>query len=118
MKKNGKYRFSLQFGMESKEDVTAGELLERLGNKKSKFVVAALNEYISRHPEQNGEVCALQSKIQSVPTELLELKIKEILFQQFKNGNTSEIVDERQEDDHEAMHQDIIGMLDDLELFN
>ena len=117
MKKNGKYRFSLQFGMESKEDVTAGELLERLGNKKSKFVVAALNEYISRHPEQNGEVSALQSMVQSVPTELPELKIKEILFQQFQDGNPSEIVDERQEDDQEAIHQDIIGMLDDLELF-
>lgn len=118
MKKNGKYRFSLQFGMESKEEVVAGELLERLGNKKSKFVVAALNEYISRHPEQSGEVSALQSIVQSVPTELLELKIKEILFQQSHTGNLSEIVDERQEEDHVAMHQDIIGMLDDLVLFN
>ena len=31
MKKDGKYRFSLQFGADSEEQVKAGELLERLG---------------------------------------------------------------------------------------
>lgn len=51
MKKNGKYRFSLQFGAESAEQIRAGELLERLGNKKSQIVVAALNEYMTTHPE-------------------------------------------------------------------
>lgn len=36
MKKDGKYRYSLQFGMSSEEEIRAGELLESLGNKKSK----------------------------------------------------------------------------------
>ena len=42
MKKDGKYRFSLQFSADSEEQVRAGELLERLGNRKSAVVVAAL----------------------------------------------------------------------------
>ena len=51
MKKNGKYRFTLQFGMDSDEEVRAGELLERLGNRKSVVIVAALCEYMEAHPE-------------------------------------------------------------------
>lgn len=51
MKRDGKYRFSLQFGSETREQVQAGELLERLGNRKSAVVIAALNAYIAAHPE-------------------------------------------------------------------
>ena len=51
MKKDGKYRFSLQFGADSEEQVKAGELLERLGNKKSAVVVAALNDYLNSNPD-------------------------------------------------------------------
>ena len=51
MKKNGIYRFSLQFGAGTEEQIRAGELLERLGNKKSQIIVAALNEYMKTHPE-------------------------------------------------------------------
>ena len=47
MKRDGKYRFSLQFRSETDEQVQAGELLERLGNRKSAVVVAALNAYIA-----------------------------------------------------------------------
>ena len=50
MKKDGKYRYSLQFGMSSEEEIRAGELLESLGNKKSKVLIAALNEYVTNHP--------------------------------------------------------------------
>ena len=39
MKKDGRYRFTLQFAMDSEENVRAGELLERLGNKKSRVVM-------------------------------------------------------------------------------
>ena len=38
MKRDGKYRFSLQFGTETTEQIQAGELLERLGNRKSAIV--------------------------------------------------------------------------------
>ena len=54
MKKNGKYRFTLQFGMDTEAENRAGEILEKLGNKKSKILIAALNEYASNHPELNN----------------------------------------------------------------
>ena len=35
MIKDGKFRFTLQFGMETKEELEAGNLLEQLGKRKS-----------------------------------------------------------------------------------
>jgi hypothetical protein len=46
-----KFRFSLQWGAGTVEQVQAGELLESLGNRKSEFVVMAVAEYIQAHPE-------------------------------------------------------------------
>ena len=51
MIKDGKYRYTIQFGMKTEEEQRAGELLENMGNKKSPVIVAALNEYLERHPE-------------------------------------------------------------------
>ena len=62
MKKDGKYRFSLQFSADSEDQVRAGELLERLGNKKSQIIVAALNEHMAAHPELVDEDCKIEVK--------------------------------------------------------
>ena len=51
MKKDGKYRYSLQFDAITDEQIQVGELLEKLGNRKSAIIVPALFEYIKRHPE-------------------------------------------------------------------
>ena len=51
MIKDGKFRFTLQFGMNTQEELQAGKLLEQLGKRKSPIVVAALNEYLANHPE-------------------------------------------------------------------
>ena len=51
VKTSDKYRFSLQWSVETVEKVRVGELLESLGNKKSEFVVLAVSEYIQAHPE-------------------------------------------------------------------
>lgn len=45
------YRFSLQFKAETDAHIQVGELLERLKNKKSEFVVSAILEYMQKHPE-------------------------------------------------------------------
>lgn len=37
MKKDGKYRYSLQFGMGSEEEIRVGELLESLGKKRARY---------------------------------------------------------------------------------
>ena len=48
MKKDGKYRYSLQFGMSSEEEIRAGELLESLGNKKSKTAAGGYGSCVKR----------------------------------------------------------------------
>ena len=56
MKKDGKYRFSLQFKDSTEEARRAGDLLERMGNRKSGLVVAAVGEYLAHHPGLDGDV--------------------------------------------------------------
>ena len=56
MKKDGKYRFSLQFKDSTEEARRAGDLLERMGNRKSGLVVAAVGEYLAYHPGLDGAV--------------------------------------------------------------
>ena len=46
-----KYRFTLQWGVETAEKVQAGDFLKSLGNRKSELVVLAVAEYLSAHPE-------------------------------------------------------------------
>ena len=45
------YRFTLQWGNDTVEKIQAGELLKRMGNRKSGFIVEAVSEYINMHPE-------------------------------------------------------------------
>lgn len=60
MKKDGKYRFNLQFPAETEEQIQVGELLERLGNRKSAVVVAALGEYLAAHPALSSPECKVE----------------------------------------------------------
>ena len=50
---------------ESDEEYQAGELLERLGNKKSAVIIAALNEYMITHPELQSPYCKIEVKVGS-----------------------------------------------------
>lgn len=59
MKKDGSYRYNLKFSCEEKKNVRAGELLERLGHRKSAVVVEALNEYLDRHPALEQGDCEI-----------------------------------------------------------
>lgn len=63
MKKDGKYRFTLQFGSESEKQQRVGELLEKLGNRKSALVVEALNEYLAAHPQLQDPHCKIEVKL-------------------------------------------------------
>lgn len=72
MRRDGKYRFSLQFSDSTVEGRKAGELLESYGNRKSMLIVAALNEYLEAHPELNEENCSIRVSVTPVtsPDEL------------------------------------------------
>lgn len=117
MKKDGKYRYSLQFGMSSEEEIRAGELLESLGNKKSKVLIAALNEYVTNHPELESQRCELRVSFQSVPMELLEMKIRQLVEERLGSVTTSPQATIMDPEHVEHVSQDIVDMLDDLELF-
>ena len=51
MKTPDRYRFSLQWGADTAEKVQAGDVLEKLGNKKSEFIVLAMSDYLKAHPD-------------------------------------------------------------------
>lgn len=51
MKSGDTYRFSLSWPMATEEQLLAGEFLGKLGNKKSRFIVQLVCDYLNTHPE-------------------------------------------------------------------
>lgn len=119
MKKDGKYRFSLQFGADTEEQVKAGELLEKLGNKKSSVIVMALNEYLSAHPELQKGDCKIEVKITSGYNQdrieqmirmIVEERITALQIPSMAEGTSAKKLPD-------ALEEDIAQMLDNLDLF-
>lgn len=119
MKKDGKYRYSLQFGSDSMDEIRAGELLERLGNKKSTVVVAALNDYIAAHPELENPCCKIdvrmdsgydRASIEKIIRAVVEEKLKEIPI----GGLPTPYAEQETAD---MLEEDVAQMLDNLDLF-
>ena len=67
MRRDDKFRFSLQWNADSEEKLQVGALLERLGNKKSDFIVLAVTEYLRGHPEV-AAASKIQISYQPTPT--------------------------------------------------
>lgn len=63
-----KFRFSLQWGSDTEEKAQAGRLLERMGNKKSAFVVLAVTEYLRNHPELADSGGKIRNEVQASQT--------------------------------------------------
>ena len=51
MKSGDTYKFTLQWQKDTEEQVLAGEFLCKLGNKKSKFIIQLICDYIAENPE-------------------------------------------------------------------
>lgn len=117
MKIDGKYKFSLQFPDDSEESHEVGELLERLGNKKSAFLVPVLFAYIREHPELSEphnkvkiqlESSVRRGELKQMIYEMIEERLQSIGQQSVKDANSevSSFVD-----------ADIEEMLDNLDMF-
>lgn len=120
LKKNGKYRFTLQFGMDSDEEIRAGELLERLGNRKSVVIVAALCEYMEAHPEMFAEEYKIKVSVSEMRDEKLEVMIRRIVEERLGAITVSPAMPAVEPDAESSEWTDdseILGMLDDLDLF-
>lgn len=114
MKKNGKYRFNLQFPAETEEQIQVGELLERLGNRKSAVVVAALGEYLTAHPALSDPECRVEIQTTQVvrPDQLQEM-IERILEERMGSSD----VQSTEMQGNVDITGDISEMLDNMEAF-
>lgn len=117
MIKDGKYRYTLQFGMNSVEEQRAGELLENMGNKKSPVIVAALNEYIDRHPELLSGKAVIQYRLNTLPPEELEEKIRKLIEERLGSGVPVQPQTVDTEENTKQVSSDIMDMLSDLDCF-
>lgn len=112
MKRNGKYRFTLQFPADTERRIQAGELLEQLGNRKSAVVVAALCEYADSHPELLTR--PVRAKIQTeyaASRAALEELVRKLVSEQLAQGSAAA------ENDAYTLDDDIARMLCNLDVF-
>jgi len=119
VKKDGKYRFTLQFGADSEEQIRVGEFLESLGNKKSAVMVDVLNEYLVSHPELVKAQGKIEVKVASGYSQgRIEQIIRQIVEERITGMYLTEIQAEAPQDEiSETMEDDIAQMLDNLDLF-
>lgn len=117
MKKDGTYRFCLQFKPLSEDDVRVGEFLERLGNKKSKIVITALLDYLEKNPEPESETYEVRIETKSVSRTEMEAMVRRMIEERLGvapiDGITENSISEPQN-----VENDILSMLDDLSLFD
>lgn len=116
MKRDGVYRFNLQFPADTQEHIRVGEVLERLGKRKSSLVVAALGEYLDRHPQwETPEVRVKIEQQSAMSREKLEELVRKLVEEKLASLPVSS-----QEADpavEEELDSDIFQMLENLELF-
>ena len=121
MIKDGKYRFSLQFDSDSDNQVQAGEFLERLGNRKSRVVVEAINEYMDNHPELDTAEKKIEIKLNSLHTyskEKIEQMVRALIEEKLSLIQASNNI--KKEGDaitSGTTDKDIATMLDNIDLF-
>ena len=114
-----KYRFTLQWGAETSEKVQAGDFLESLGNRKSEFIVLAVNEYLMAHPETLTagrklqivvKPSVTQEQVKMMITAMIEEKLTGMaLAAQRPNNSGGELA---------VTETDVNEMLENLDLFS
>lgn len=116
MKRDGVYRFNLQFPADTQEHIRVGEVLERLGKRKSSLVVAALGEYLDRHPQWETPGVRIKIEQQSA---LTREKLEELVRRLVEEKLASLPVSSQEADSavEEELDSDISQMLENLELF-
>ena len=118
MKTNDKYRFSLQWGAETTEKVQAGEFINSLGNRKSEFIVTAVTDYITAHPEVqiNGQKPQVLIK-PSFTHDELEKMVRAIVAENMANAAPRSPIEADPSADPASDDADVAAMLDNLDAF-
>lgn len=118
MIRDGKYRYTLQFGMDTAEERQAGQFLEQLGNRKSPIIVAALNKYLEGNPGLLDGRVHIQVHVSDLNTRMLEDKIRQLIEERLSSGVP--LPAPAAANPHENVEQvsaDILEMLNDLDSF-
>lgn len=116
MKRDGVYRFNLQFPADTQEHIRVGEVLERLRKRKSSLIVAALGEYLDRHPQwETPEVRVKIEQQSAMSREKLEELVRRLVEEKLASlPVSSQEADPAVEEEPDS---DISQMLENLELF-
>jgi len=124
LRRNDKFRFSLQWSADTQERLQAGDLLERLGNKKSDFIVMAVTDYVQRHPDIALPGSKVKITLQATQTreqtlEMVRDMAKAALEELLADRSIVLAADSRQSDeDPGPSEKDLDAMLAGLNFFN
>lgn len=120
MKKGGVYRYSLQFDDKTLVNRQVGEFLERMGNRKSKVIVAAVLDFMRAHPEFLSiktkvdihlTALAPDTDLRTLVEDLISEKLANVSFQISAPAQELEQTEEMPDD------EDVSSMLDKLGIF-
>ncbi len=104
--------------MATEEEKRAGQLMEALGNRKSRIVVAALNEYLDNHPNLLSGEHKIQFQLKAVPQDQLEACIRRIVAEHLGSGLPVEKTVDPVQLEPSTVSNDILEMLNDLDCFD
>ena len=122
--RDDRYRFSLQWSADTEEKVRVGSLLERMGNKKSDFIVMAIMDYLQRHPDTDIPGTKIKNTCHPVHTkEQLRAMVQDLVkssMNELMQGKTVASVEDNQYSEMPPgpSEQDIDAMLASLKLFD
>lgn len=122
--RDDRYRFSLQWSADTEEKVRVGSLLERMGNKKSDFIVMAVMDYLQRHPDTDIPGTKIKITYHPVHTkEQLLAMVRDMVrssMSELMNGKTVVSAEDNQYSEMPPgpSEQDIDAMLASLKLFD
>lgn len=122
--RDDRYRFSLQWSADTEEKVRVGSLLERMGNKKSDFIVMAVMDYLQRHPDTDIPGTKIKITCHPVHTkEQLRAMVQDLVkssMNELMQGKTVASVEDNQYSEMPPgpSEQDIDAMLASLKLFD
>ena len=122
--RDDRYRFSLQWSADTEEKVRVGSLLERMGNKKSDFIVMAIMDYLQRHPDTDIPSTKIKITCHPVHTkEQLRAMVQDLVkssMNELMQGKTVASVEDNQYSEMPPgpSEQDIDAMLASLKLFD
>ena len=85
MKSNNYYRFSLGWGIDTEEQILVGELLNKLGNKKSRFIIQLVADYIQNNPDVIDKDSTIKFVVNSNSKQLEDI-IKELIKAEIAGG--------------------------------